>query len=342
LKKVIKINIILFHFIFLAFNVKSQDIHFSQFWTSSVLNTPSNSAFFDGNVRLALHNRTQWAKITKPYQTNAIAIDFPIAKRDYYQDIFGLGISVFRDLAGDSKLGTTQFNIAPSYIRALNRKNNNFLSVGFQASFAQRNIYYSSLYFDEQFSNGYFNQEQNNTENFKSNNFNYFDFSAGVSWLYIPKNKRIWNISLSVSHLNRPSQTFFNEKSSKLDFKTMMVISTQYNNSKDNFNIFPLFMASFQGGYSEIIFGGQGKYFIDNKKDNLISLNAGLFYRYKDATYISLGIDYRNLQFGLSYDINVSKLSEASRYQGGWEFSLVYIFKKQKVKKVKNIPCPIF
>jgi len=321
--------------------LQAQDIHFSQFWTSPVQFNPASAGFFEGNGRLSVNHRVQWSAITKPYQTFAATYDLPLVKRAYKQDIFGIGISAFRDVAGDADFGTTQLNISSSYIKALTRKNNNFISIGFQAGIAQKNIFYSNLYFDEQYINGKYDPNITNTEAFRNDNFYYADIGVGALWMYQPKNKRIWNVGLSFSHLNRPSQSLFNNKEARMDIKTMITISTQYN-SKDYFNVYPILMASFQGSYREIILGAQGKYYIDKNPISYLTINGGIFYRIGDAAYIMVGADYRQLQFGVSYDINISKLNIASRYQGGWEFSLNYIFRKNKIRKIYQVPCPIF
>ena len=53
------------------------------------------------------------------------------------------------------------------------------------------------------------------------------------------------------------------------------------------------------------------------------------------------GLGYRAWDFGFSYDINISSLSVASGYQGGYELALVYrdniVTGKRKIPTV--LPC---
>ena len=44
-----------------------------------------------------------------------------------------------------------------------------------------------------------------------------------------------------------------------------------------------------------------------------------------DAVILSTRFDYSNWGIGFSYDINVSSLSQESRGNGGFEFSLIYL-----------------
>jgi hypothetical protein len=72
------------------------------------------------------------------------------------------------------------------------------------------------------------------------------------------------------------------------------------------------------------------------------ALVAGLYMRGGDAGVIMGGMEWQNWWAGISYDINVSKLVPASRYRGGIEFSVRYIWKNFKPKDVKYRVCPDF
>jgi hypothetical protein len=61
-----------------------------------------------------------------------------------------------------------------------------------------------------------------------------------------------------------------------------------------------------------------------------------------DAIIINLGLDYNNINFGLSYDVNISGLSAVTNYRGGIEFSLVYWGCLDVNPKQKPIDCPRF
>lgn len=319
----------------------AQDIHFSQFWTTLHNINPALVGYFEGSGRATVNQRMQWRAITKPYITTMASYDAPIYKRPYKQDLFGLGATVFHDIAGDSHFGTTQLNLSLSYIKALNRRNNNFVSFGFQMGGAQRNLTYSELYFDEQFVNGRYDPSAQNNEVFPRNNFWYSDFAVGSAWSYQYKRRRSYQVGISFSHLNRPEQSLFDDKLTNMDIKTMFTITSQQKANED-LDIYPMLMASFQGTYREIIFGAQTRYIIDKNADTRTTFNAGMFYRANDAAYIVVGAEYRNYHFGISYDINTSKLHNASRYQGGWEISFNYIFKNNSPRRIKEVPCPIF
>ena len=64
-------NIILLAVCGLGLNAHSQDLHFSQFMNSPLLTNPANTGFIpDGDYRLGVNYRNQWASITAfPYKT---------------------------------------------------------------------------------------------------------------------------------------------------------------------------------------------------------------------------------------------------------------------------------
>jgi hypothetical protein len=71
-------------------------------------------------------------------------------------------------------------------------------------------------------------------------------------------------------------------------------------------------------------------------------LHVGSWYRagFKDALILNLGFEFGAFQLGMSYDINTSKLKEASYNRGAFEVSLIYIYTKQKSSRKKSVKCP--
>ena len=67
---------------------------------------------------------------------------------------------------------------------------------------------------------------------------------------------------------------------------------------------------------------------------------TGIYYRTRDAVFVSSGLIFDAWKIGLSYDINLSKLIPASNMRGGFEIGVAYIMKK-KIKLVSPLfICP--
>jgi len=53
-------------------------------------------------------------------------------------------------------------------------------------------------------------------------------------------------------------------------------------------------------------------------------LYLGGWYRYQDAIAPYVGFQYSKMQFGLSYDVNVSSFSPATNGAGAFEFTFIF------------------
>jgi hypothetical protein len=93
---------------------------------------------------------------------------------------------------------------------------------------------------------------------------------------------------------------------------------------------YPNLTANFQGKQHEVVTGMLVKYILQSgsKMTGLssdLSFSAGMTTRITnvfDAIIPQIFIDFSAFSVGMSYDINTSKLNQASKYRGGFELSL--------------------
>ncbi len=334
--------IILFYFIlFISCFSEAQDIHFTQYYTSPANLNPALTGFFNGTQRFTLQEKTQWHSVTTPFKTLSASCDMPVLKRYLKQDLFGGGIVINRDQAGDSKFGTTQVNISFSYIRSVSKINNQFISFGIQAGAAQRTIDYTQLVFDNQYDGTGFNPAIPNNEQFSKENFIFGDISAGVYYNYIKSRNLRYSGGFALYHINKPKQSLFDNKNVLLDRKLVLHANSQFD-IIDKIQILPGILFMHQGTYNEIDIGALGKFIKFPDEVNYLALSFGIYYRGKDAFNIIAGLDYKDISMGISYDVNTSNLVPASHSRGGLELSLIYIINKNTKTYVKKVPCPIF
>ena len=318
----------------------AQDIHSSQYWMQQTSLNPAAAGFFDGVLRLGGYNRTQWRSVTIPYQTVGISADMPLAKRPWKRDLFGFGIMMDYDVTGDSRYTTMDGNMQFSYAHAVNHRNNSFLMGGVSLGCVQRSWDYTVLSFDEQFVDGFYDSRRPISETFTGSNIWFFDCGLGLQWFYQPEYQTFYQAGFSIYHLNRPEITMFLDKDIRLHVKYVFHAASSIGINDKN-TIIPSAYLSFQSTYREFIFGASYAYqFRFDEKGYLNKLKAGVYFRWYDAVYLSLGMDYRRCEFSISYDFNVSKLHRASHVRGGVELGIVYIFKKQKyIKKPGYLHC---
>ena len=100
-----------------------------------------------------------------------------------------------------------------------------------------------------------------------------------------------------------------------------------------------------QGGNQMTVFGGfyaislANEYYDDQNKT---SLHLGGVYRWNDAFIPVIKLDYSQFSFGLSYDMNMSKLKTASQGRGGFEFTISYRNCSIGADRSSGLPCPKF
>ena len=321
----------------------AQDIHFSQFDASPLNLNPALTGFFTGKHRFAVNHKSQWASVTTPFQTFSASYDTRLLKRKHRRkDMIGTGITFYRDIAGDSDFGTLQANLSLSYIKGLNNFNNHFLSAGLMAGAAQRNLKFSKLSFDNQFNGEYYDPSLYSGENLSAENFFYFDIGVGLYWFYQTRSRLNFSAGFAAFHLNKPNQSHLNNKDIILNPRYVAHAGAQIEAGR-KVDLVPGLQIMNQGKYYEYVLGSMVKLIINDEPDNYISVNMGLYMRYNDAAIAVLGMDYKRVTAGISYDINYSGLRTASDLRGGFEFSLIYILGEKTGRKViRKMYCPIF
>lgn len=159
MKKIKVISILI-----LAFVVKTnaQDYHFSQFDALVPTYQPALTGMFkEYNYRAATQYRNQWRPLaTKPFSTFAIAYDMPIDQR------WGVGAYIINY---DGARVFNSFNLVASGAYRITDpgQKDHLLTTGLQMGMIYKNTNNRDLLFDSQYSNGTFNPELEDNEDFQ-------------------------------------------------------------------------------------------------------------------------------------------------------------------------------
>lgn len=313
--------------------MRAQDIHFSQFNENPLHLNPANTGLFDGLFRVNLNYRSQWAVMGHPYTTMAAAFDMPLmyAKNRSY---LGVGAFLYRDVAGDSKFGTVQGLVSVSGIVPLNDYNK--LSVGIQGGYSQRSATISGLQWESQYVNGAYDPTALSNENNTLASFPFMDFSAGAAYQYrsvagnlVGKDVFEFVAGAAAFHLNKPTMEFHAGGSDRMDMRYVVHAQVRYDVPDTRWSIRPSGYYMAQGPAKEVLIGGLVRYRIKNgtKVTNFFSesgIGLGAHYRMKDAIIPQLYYDLGDFFIGLSYDLNISKYSQVSKMNGGYEITIRY------------------
>lgn len=338
--------------------LNAQDIHFSQFNEHPALINPALTAT-NGKYRAYMAYKNQWRTVSTPYKTYGASFEFQpvdgpwkkskrkLAKSYREQNIgrLGLGLSVYKDKAGDGEMGLTQVNLSvATYVPTGHWS---FLSFGVQGSSASRITNSANFIYPNQYSGSGYDAGLNSGEDVPSDKYRYTDFSAGLLWSYgyvekgFSNNKQLRaKLGASAYHITQPDLRTIGNKAEVLLMKYVAHGDMVFSLGKSQVALAPSFLVQLQGPSTEIIVGSFLKYYATNGtkftgKAKSTCLNFGVFYRYEDALILNFMLQYQEqYSLGLSYDLNLSPLREASKVRGGLELALRitpqedYLFRK--------------
>ncbi|HQQ21573.1 MAG TPA: type IX secretion system membrane protein PorP/SprF, partial [Bacteroidales bacterium] len=157
-------------------------MHYSQFYTAHYLINPALTGAFNGIFRANLNQKTQWLSVTKPFLSLSANLDAPIWKNHKTEDLWGLGLQLNSDRAGDSEFQSIDINLSTSFIKSLGWRKKHKIGLGVVAGYKHQSLNYAALHFDEQFQDGVYNSQNPITEVFGDSKISYFDLGAGVLW----------------------------------------------------------------------------------------------------------------------------------------------------------------
>ena len=308
-------------FLIATLNVKTQDIHFSQYKNSTFFTNPSLTSFQSPDYLVVLQKRNQWQVVADPFSTFLMSIEAKnIVKNNSY------GIHFMNDIAGDARYQTTGSII--NYSKSIRYNSKTLFAIGLSAGFYQRKISFDNLVFIEQ-------------ENFDNVSFYYPDINFGLL------NKKTINNSIdlysgiSLFHINRPNQSLL-ETDSELLYPRLNIHTKANILLYDNWKITPHIFFSKQNVNQELLIGSDLHYLLYGDKN--IFFGFGTNYRHKDAVYCNTNIKVGSFEVILNYDVNVSSLKTASNYNGAYEFLISYQWNKRKKHKqtinIKQKKCP--
>ncbi len=352
--KIFRLLLILQLSIFGAINSEAQDIHFTHYTMSPLDLNPAHTGQFSGTFRIGGIYRDQWFSfLSGAYRTPAVYIDAPIMKGfgKKTKDWIGLGVSVLNDQAGRGKLNNLNAMLSAAYHRSLDKKQTRIFSFGIQGGINQRRIdknldmnKYNGLVFEDQLTLG--SEQLMATGENIADNTSYYDFSAGVMYDGRIDKKSGINFGVNVRHITTPNysldSTYINSDSDSTNsIPLRFLIHGEYDTKlNDKLTLNPRFLYQKARGADQELHVQALLHYLLNKQND-VSLNFGLGYRFSGDGEVLLGMDYKDFRFGAAYDINLSDAMTATNTVGAIEVGLSYIvkiFKKPTVKPV--IICP--
>jgi len=301
--------------------VNAQDSHFSQFFANPLYLNPA-MAGSKGCPRITLNTRLQWSAVSGNYRTYAASFDMHVNPLQG-----GVGIRFMHDEAGNNTISSQNLALMYSYYIPLSRKFS--LRLGAEIGFVHRHLNTRDLKFGDQIDDKY-GFVYATKEVFDNADKIMFDAGAGAV-LY----SDMFYMGVAFHHINEPSEGFLG--TSKLPFKltanigATIPIGKRRKYAGEGF-ISPNVLFQVQQSFYQLnigLYAGKGPFV------------GGIWYRTNDSFIALVGFQKGIFKVGYSYDITISKLTNATA--GSHEISLGFQFGcKQPRKTYKTFICPAF
>jgi len=322
-----------------------QDLHFSQWFNSPLTTNPANTGFIpDADYRIGANYRSQWVSVMNaPYKTMSIWGDAQVLRDRIENGWLGVGGVILRDVAGSGNLTSTKIYGSLAYHQQIGL--GSLVTAGFNVGWSNKRVDPTQLKFPDQFNKatGFFDAGVPSSVVFNSTAINYLDVQAGLNYAYFPSNKVYINAGVSVQHLNRPKESFFDEVSgydNRLAPRYIGFVNGSFKAS-DLVIINPMAYYTNQAGAHELVGGLNANYNLSGDGD--LQLVGGIYYRMGDAVIPMLGFQWKMLRINFTYDITISTLSNYNNARGAIEFAIINQgFYSQYDGNRKQSWCPTF
>ncbi|RYZ55435.1 MAG: type IX secretion system membrane protein PorP/SprF, partial [Sphingobacteriales bacterium] len=191
--------------------VSAQDIHFSQFYETTILRNPALTGIFSDDFKVSANYRNQWSSISQPFVTGQVSFETKIPVNQQTGDFFSVGLLANMDKAGTVQMKSLALYPVLSFSKSLGDANHSFLSAGFTGGFVQRSFDPSRAAVNNQYGNGGFDPYAGTGENIQANKISHLDVGAGLNFSSGAGeySQASYFIGVSGYHLTKPRNSFY-------------------------------------------------------------------------------------------------------------------------------------
>jgi len=306
-----------------ANSVFGQDPSYSQFFSSPLNVNPALTASINGKWRVVSNYRDQWSGPAYPYITSTVSYDTKILKNKIPESsVFGFGVMLMHDDAMSSVLKSNYASLNLSYnIKIAEDEGDHRLGVGVGLTYTSKYVDFSRLNFANQFDGHGFDTNLPTGEAALTEMTPYLSVNAGLLYSYVAQHAD-FDMGAAAFHINKPRQTWLEDPNQYL--ATRYVVHADYDNYlTDNviLNTNGIYQIQAHADYFSV--GGGIGYIVSAEGQDNVIVNGGVWYWSKNAIVPYVGLAYKNMQFGLSYDVTISKLAASANKPKSYEFSFI-------------------
>ncbi len=303
------------------------DPHFSSYYIYPSYINPALTGVFDGDYRISGIYRNQWANVGSAFSTPGVSIDVATEKSINY------GINVMNQTAGAFNTINGGISLAYTGLR-FGTNGNQRISFGANAGFINRRVNPNKMTFPDQNPGGGTGQT---AEVINQKSATAFDIAFGAMYYDAePGKKANIFVGVSGSHLSRPQNKFLTNSMSDDRIPVRWTAHGGVRLLFDNFSLTPNVLYMRQSKSEEVMLGAYAQLRANETTDLMFGAN----YRFNDAAVPFVGLYFKNMIVGLSYDINTSDLGKVAKGASSVEISLTYIGRKRTSTPAEPFVCP--
>lgn len=334
----------------LSLGVSAQDVHFTQYFTSPLTLNPANTGLVNCDWRVSGNYRTQWGSVNAtPYLTGTVSFDIATMKNKLRGDALGIGVIGLYDKSGTGALQNITTGLSIAYHKRLSQDEDRpqNLSLGIQGCLVQKSIDFNKLKFEDQYDPVSGGTPYTTKENFGNADLTYPDFNAGLMYSGYVSERANMYAGISYYHITNPTENFLNNGGGTHKINSRVTASLGGSlQMSEKMMLYASGMYQQQGKANELLLGAAAGFIMNpNHEDDVVNsvFYLGAWYRYGDAIAPYVGFEWAKAKVGISYDVNLSGFTPATKGNGALEISLIYngcIIRNDA--RTYNFSCPRF
>ena len=335
----------------LAKPAMAQDVHFTQYFTSPLTLNPAMTGLINEDLRFAANYRTQWASASaqssNAYNTATFSFDFAALKNVLPEgDALGVGLMGLHDVAGTGALTNTTMGLSLAYHKAFGRERQSHISIGGQAYLVQKTLDFAKLTTEDMIDPATGLPFVGTPPLSGSKSVSYTDMNAGIMYSGKVADKATAYIGYSFYHLTQPVESFVGD-THQIHTRQSVYLGGSFD-MNEKAVLYASALMQGQESTTEVLIGSAIGLILNAGHDEEYQRNTVLYlggwYRYGDAISPYVGLEWSKMRLGISYDINESRFSPATKGFGGYEISLIFLGKVNRHEKnqVYDWSCPKF
>ncbi|MBR9921092.1 MAG: type IX secretion system membrane protein PorP/SprF [Bacteroidetes bacterium] len=326
---------------FLATQAFSQDPFFSQSYAAPMTINPALAGVFNGKLRVSSIYRDQGRQaLESPFVTFATNLDLRFKASKFgkgYTDYMGVGLMFMSDRVSQYDYTNNGILVSGAFHKSLDVQNTQYLSLGFQGGVRQRNISYNDLYFSDQF-DGTTSYGDISAEVLPPNNYAYGDFTWGLNYSMDSRGGTAFLIGFAMHHFLKANNSYYtpideqgiwpnNELITR--YTAHMSLAIPFGNKVQ---FLPRAVVSLQGPHLRADAGATFRFILSEYAGTALHLGSWARPVWNEDNNINVhaivglvGLEYKNVLFGMSYDISLNPLTAGRQGRSALEISVAYL-----------------